>query len=350
MASRATRVRCGDVELKLTLTAKQLDRPFDTAVIAPFLKAYSKKVGALEPVTLAQVSVVRVDDEQIGDLSLASSVVLLVSEVVETEIFLKTPAVTQESLAANPFGAVGGGVSGAQAAAGTVDFDGDERSAIEKLKDERRARRKAEGEAESGLSLGDRVTVDGLTSETGRAINGEAGTLVRFVAESGRWEVRLDSQSERTFNLKSENLSQIVRFKESFNMKADAAAPPPAPAAPPPAAAEGPPSAPFRVLEAAEETVGTLEVELASVRAAFDLIDVEDVEAADELDNVARRGTALVATAGRLQGELDELEFGGLEAAVRDEARSERRAVHARLEQLLPEASALQKRVLAARK
>ena len=333
MASRATRVRCGDVELKLTLTAKQLDRPFDTAVIAPFLKAYSKKVGALEPVTLAQVSVVRVDDEQIGDLSLASSVVLLVSEVVETEIFLKTPAVTQESLAANPFGAVGGGVSGAQAAAGTVDFDGDERSAIEKLKDERRARRKAEGEGESGFSVGDRVTVDGLTSETGRAINGEAGALVRFVAESGRWEVRLDSQSERTFNLKSENLSQIVRFKESFNMKADAAAP-----------------APFRVLEAAEETVGTLEVELASVRAAFDLIDVEDVEAADELDNVARRGTALVATAGRLQGELDELEFGGLEAAVRDEARAERRAVHARLEQLLPEASALQKRVLAARK
>ena len=243
MASRATRVRCGDVELKLTLTAKQLDRPFDTAVIAPFLKAYSKKVGALEPVSLAQVSVVRVDDEQIGDLSLASSVVLLVSEVVETEIFLKTPAVTQESLAANPFGAVGGGVSGAQAAAGTVDFDGDERSAIEKLKDERRARRKAEGESDSGLAVGDRVTVDGLTSETGRAINGEAGTLVRFVAESGRWEVRLDSQSERTFNLKSENLSQIVRFKESFNMKADAATPaPPAPAAPP-AAAEGPSSA-----------------------------------------------------------------------------------------------------------
>ena len=203
------------------------------------------------------------------------------------------------------------------------------------------------GGADSGLAVGDRVTVDGLTSETGKAINGEAGTLVRFVAESGRWEVRLDNQSERTFNLKSENLSQIVRFKESFNMKADAAAP--APAAPP-AAAEGAPSAPFRVLEAAEETVGTLEVELASVRAAFDLIDVEDVEAADELDNVARRGTALVATAGRLQGELDELEFGGLEAAVRDEARAERRAVHARLEQLLPEASALQKRVLAARK
>ena len=107
-------------------------------------------------------------------------------------------------------------------------------------------------------------------------------------------------------------------------MKADAAAAGAGVPAAPPAAAEGPSSAPFRVLEAAEETVGTLEVELASVRAAFDLIDVEDVEAADELDNVARRGTALVATAGRLQGELDELEFGNLEAAVRDEARAER--------------------------
>ena len=47
--------------------------------------------------------------------------------------------------------------------------------------------------------------------------------------------------------------------------------------------------------------MGILE-ELASVRATFDLIDVEDVEAADELDNVARRGTALGAAAGRRQG------------------------------------------------
>ena len=93
----------------------------------------------------------------------------------KTEIFLKTPAVTQESLAANPFGAVGGGVSGAQAAAGTVDFDGDERSAIEKLKDERRAA-EGGGRGRQRALRGRPRHVDGLTSETGRAINGEAGT------------------------------------------------------------------------------------------------------------------------------------------------------------------------------
>jgi hypothetical protein len=43
--SRACKVSCGDVTLKITLTPKLLKKPFEEAVLAPFLKAYSKKVG-----------------------------------------------------------------------------------------------------------------------------------------------------------------------------------------------------------------------------------------------------------------------------------------------------------------
>ena len=77
---RRTLVTRGDVSLKLTLTAKQLQKPFDQAVIAPFLKAYSKRVGAAA--TLEDVTCVKVDDVMIGDMTIAASVVLLAVLVV----------------------------------------------------------------------------------------------------------------------------------------------------------------------------------------------------------------------------------------------------------------------------
>jgi hypothetical protein len=42
--SRACKVSCGDVTLKITLTPNLLKKPFEDAVLAPFLKAYFKKV------------------------------------------------------------------------------------------------------------------------------------------------------------------------------------------------------------------------------------------------------------------------------------------------------------------
>eukprot|EP00966_Prymnesium_polylepis_P288268 6658460-Prymnesium_polylepis.2 len=39
-------VRCGDVELKITLTDKWLAKPLADALIEPFLGAYAKKMGA----------------------------------------------------------------------------------------------------------------------------------------------------------------------------------------------------------------------------------------------------------------------------------------------------------------
>lgn len=43
MEDRACVVSCDGVSLKLTLTPKMLKKPLDEAVLAPFLKAFSKK-------------------------------------------------------------------------------------------------------------------------------------------------------------------------------------------------------------------------------------------------------------------------------------------------------------------
>ena len=54
------RVRCGEIELKLTLNAKLLGRSFGVAVIKPFLDALNKRAAAA--ITLADLQGVRVDD------------------------------------------------------------------------------------------------------------------------------------------------------------------------------------------------------------------------------------------------------------------------------------------------
>ncbi len=60
----AVRVRCGETELKLTLTAKFLERPLVGALVAPYLKAYSKRVGGTE-VTAADVERVEIEGEAV---------------------------------------------------------------------------------------------------------------------------------------------------------------------------------------------------------------------------------------------------------------------------------------------
>jgi len=52
-----TRVSCGEVELKLTLTPKLLARPLRDAVVEPFLKAHNKRANAIAWVDLACIVV-----------------------------------------------------------------------------------------------------------------------------------------------------------------------------------------------------------------------------------------------------------------------------------------------------
>ena len=71
------------------------------------------------------------------------------------------------------------------------------------------ARRKKRTLAEAAAySAGDRIRVSGLESETGRAFNGRAGCVIGYLADRGRWEVRLDGE-KGTINLLPEKVSLI---------------------------------------------------------------------------------------------------------------------------------------------
>ena len=138
MAGRAIRVSADDVELKLTLSAKLQKKSFADAVLVPFTKAFNKRKGTEWKVDdLVSVSV---DDEYVTDFSVPASVVLAGVEMVFASLTYRTLPKREMLLDSDPF-------SGKQweppTAGGTVDFiaDEDDRSEIEKLKAERRAKR-----------------------------------------------------------------------------------------------------------------------------------------------------------------------------------------------------------------
>merc|ERR1719401_2863417 len=61
---------------------------------------------------------------------------------------------------------------------------------------------------ELSYKAGDRVRINGLTSDGGKALNGQEGDIVRFAYEKARYEVRLPGE-KNTKALKSENLELI---------------------------------------------------------------------------------------------------------------------------------------------
>ena len=359
MAERSTVVSCGDVSLKLTLTAKQLSKPFDQAVLAPFLKAYSKKTGTT--VSVDKVTCVKVDDVMLGDPTIAASVVLLKGEAVDTEIFLRNMQAPKPAFEYNPFGAAKDGASARAPPPGTAtkDFDEDDRSEVEKIKEARRAARaaklveeaeKAAAMPETPLSVGEKVVVCGLQSETGREMNGLHGVILGWVADKERWELQLDShQPGKTINAKPANVRSLggAPAPAPAPAAAEAAAPTDGAASAGDAAESG---ALLARLSAASSEAAALEAEAASVRAAFANIDFEDVEATDEAEEVARRASALSAALGRLQASLDEVDLSGLDDAARPAAREQRKAASARLETLVPTARALCAEIGEARK
>ena len=65
--------------------------------------------------------------------------------------------------------------------------------------------------AAAGLSVGERVVVCGLQSDTGRAMNELQGVVVGWIAEKQRWEIHRDgAEAHKTINLKPENVFLIV--------------------------------------------------------------------------------------------------------------------------------------------
>jgi len=371
LAERSTLVKLDAVSLKLTLNDKLLRKPFDQAVLSPFLKAYAKRAGTA--VTLDQISCVKVDGVILGDLSIAASIVLLTTEAVDTEIILLHPDLRRDSRAPpnpkpsfeyNPFGAVSDGPAArAPPGAPLADFDEDGRSDVERLKEARRAAREAReaAAAAAGLSVGERVVVCGLQSDTGRAMNGLQGVVVGWIAEKQRWEVRLDgAEAHKTINLKPENARPLQPRPPARQDEAEeggAEAPPAAPAAPASSASVAPSSeASAAQLEAQLEALLAAEAdeairrEVAELRASLAQVDEEDVEAAEELGELRERATALRGRLAARQAALDEVDLSSLEAEARQAARGRRKAACAELETLLPEVQALCEEILAARK
>ena len=375
LAERSTLVKLDAVSLKLTLNDKLLRKPFDQAVLSPFLKAYAKRTGTA--VTLDQISCVKVDGVILGDLSIAASIVLLTTEAVDTEIILLHPDLRhparppnpKPSFEYNPFGAVSDGPAArAPPGAPLDDFDEDGRSDVERLKEARRAAREArEGAAAAaGLSVGERVVVCGLQSDTGRAMNGLQGVVVGWISEKQRWEVRLDgAEAHKTINLKPENARPLQPRpppRQGGAEEGGAEAPSAAPAAP----ASGAPVAPSSEASAARareaqlgsdleallagEGEAAIRREVAELRASLAQVDEEDVEAAEELGELRERATALRGRLAARQAALDEVDLSALEAEARQAARGRRKAACAALETLLPEVQALCEEILAARK
>lgn len=265
MSERKIKVTCDDVTLQLTLSTKLLAKPFEEAVLKPFLKAYSKKAG--EPADLDRVARVEVDENMLGDHRIPASVVLLANETVEAEVFLRPLEVQEQlragELSADPFAPLQMPSSGGSTAAGRtvhapaprdlaqdkVDFDEDNLTPVERLKKERREAREArerleaaaaasavlhdvsddatpavdaaaaaaansscppaaggDGSSGSALAPGMRVRVEGLTSAAGSQMNGKEGEVVAWRGERDRWEIRLDGNGEATVNVKPANL------------------------------------------------------------------------------------------------------------------------------------------------
>ena len=73
-------VRCGEVELKLTLTLKLLIKPLRDALVEPFLKVHNKR--AASPVTWEDIKCIKVDDYVLDEPSKGQAAAVLTKEEV----------------------------------------------------------------------------------------------------------------------------------------------------------------------------------------------------------------------------------------------------------------------------
>ena len=371
---RAIYVKADGVSLRLTLSVKLQKKSFEEAVLRPFLKVYAKKTG--EPADISRVARVEVDEEMLGDHSIAASVVLLARETVSAEVFLRPldvqAAMDVNQLSADPFAPLPAEVrssAGSTAGGRTVhapaprdisqdklEFDEDNLTPIEKLKKERREAREARARLDAaasasavlqdvsdaapapaasgpaaggGWAAGSRVRVEGLTSAAGSQMNGQVGEIVAWRADKERWEVRLDG-AEATVNVRPANL-------------VSSSAPGPAAAA---AAASDPGEAALQQLAATESSIKQLSSALRELEAGVRDLTAAGGEAdTDGSFRAAARQmlTAHLSTINKLMAGFDEISLGEVaDAAACAAARARKKAAASELESvLLPKATAL---------
>jgi len=171
-AERKVRVECEGVMLKLTLSAKQMQKPIAEAIVRPFLKAYSKKKGLEKEVDVKDVAQVTVDSD--GQTQLQ----------VLNDIHIYTAAQCLEKLR------------------GDVDFD------VYLKRDAPPASAPATPKKPATLPKDTRVLIHGLTSRAGESLNGSEGRLTGFNPSTGRYEVTLKNDG-RVVSCKMENVMDL---------------------------------------------------------------------------------------------------------------------------------------------
>jgi hypothetical protein len=204
--SMQVRVECDGVMLKLTLTAKQLKKPFKDGVLKPFLKAYSKKKGIEPAVDVSRVSQVTVDSDGQRALKSLTDIHIFPSEEVfkglrgdiDVDIFLKTDEQLRK--------------------------EEEQRKAAEELaKAAKEAKNKppeppppppppppqAAPKAER-LPTGGRVEISGLTSDEGKNWNGWYGRIKGYNEEKGRYDVEIGGEDlDKVMSLHRKNLIHV---------------------------------------------------------------------------------------------------------------------------------------------
>lgn len=172
---RPVRVECDGVALKLTLTPKQMQKPFVDAVLRPYLKAYSKKKGIAE-VDVKEVAQVTVDSEGQTQLQVLGDI-----HIFSAEQCLK-------------------------------GLEGDVDVEVHLKKDKPKAPQPKEApKGPPKLPKDARVVIHGLTSKAGEALNGLRGRVQFFHDNKGRYDVLVDegTREERIVSVKVDNLIDI---------------------------------------------------------------------------------------------------------------------------------------------
>lgn len=133
MEERSVLVSGNEVRLRLTLGPRLLGKSFEEAVVLPFIKAYNKRAPlAVAPHDLLGV---RIDGEPLRDVSLGAGVVLLQGETVHAELSFRAPLDPSLELPSNPFQSpTDGGKVPSVASENLVNFDGEDRSEINRIK------------------------------------------------------------------------------------------------------------------------------------------------------------------------------------------------------------------------
>ena len=170
-ATTPIRMECNGVVLKLSLTAKQMGKPFADALLKPFLKAYSKKKGLDKVVETKDVAQIVVDSEgqtkmeEIKDLHFpAEECLKMCGEDIEIEVRLKDPTKAPK--------------------------------APEK-----------KSSSETRLPKDARVLIHGLTSQAGQGLNGLEGRVTGLNEAKQRYDVTLTDG--RVVSAKMENLIDL---------------------------------------------------------------------------------------------------------------------------------------------